>query len=189
VFPYTGPLTQPFKDEMRQALVNLDTTTKEDTIRHSRPLEEILLTLALDEDKNVQMFVIQYVDQQVLSQRQQERSLEAMSSAASNVFQDNDQQSPGTPMDYSSGEDEDELNPATVHQVELSELPLSSPNLAEGNKSDFDVHNIDFAKDTLADSQEAFVELKPTLDDVDDDNEEEEFIYRPSTPVESSDSN
>lgn len=177
---------------MRKALGSLD-NTKEDTIRHSRPLEEILLTLALDEDKNVQAFVVQYVDQQVLSQRQQERAKVAMSSSASNGLQVDDQQPPGTPMDYSSGEDEDDLKPATIHRVELSELPLSSPNLAESNnKSDFDVHNIDFAKDTLADSQEAFVELKPTLDDVDDDNneeEEEEFIYRPSTPVESSDSN
>ncbi|KAI9285389.1 armadillo-type protein [Umbelopsis sp. AD052] len=176
-------------DEMRQALVNLD-TTKEDTVRHSRPLEEILLTLALDENKNVQSFVIQYVDQQALSRRQQERALEAIASAAEDdTFHNDDQQPPGTPMDYSSGEDEDDVNQAPVHQVELSELPLSSPNLAEGNKSDFDVHSIDFTKDTLADPQEAFVELKPTLDDVDDDNEEEEFIYRPSTPVESSDSN
>ncbi|KAH8550279.1 armadillo-type protein [Umbelopsis sp. PMI_123] len=180
-------------DEMRQALINLD-STKEDNLQHSRPLDEILMALALDEDKNVQSFTIQYVDHQILSQRQQERAQEALLSAASNLSQDNDEQKPCTPMDYSSGEDEDEVNSSTIHQVELSELPLSSPNLAEGNKSDFDVHNIDFAKDTPADSQEAFVELRPTLDDVDDDHaeeeeEEEEFIYRPSTPVESSDSN
>jgi hypothetical protein len=152
-----------FSVEMRQALSNLD-ATKDDSLRHSRPLDDILLNLALDEDRNV------------LSSRQQERVKENMSTATSTLSQD---QQPGTPMDYSSGEDDEDINAQTVDQVKLSELPLSSPDLAEGT--------IDFAKDTLADSQESFVELKPTLDDVDDDEEEEEFIYRPSTPVESSD--
>ncbi|CAO3671906.1 unnamed protein product [Umbelopsis vinacea] len=161
--------------EMRQALSNLD-ATKDDSLRHSRPLDDILLNLALDEDRNVQLFIIEYVDKQVLSSRQQERVKENMSTATSTLSQD---QQPGTPMDYSSGEDDEDINAQTVDQVKLSELPLSSPDLAEGT--------IDFAKDTLADSQESFVELKPTLDDVDDDEEEEEFIYRPSTPVESSD--
>lgn len=164
-----------FSVEMRQALSNLD-ATKDDSLRHSRPLDDILLNLALDEDRNVQLFIIEYVDKQVLSSRQQERVKENMSTATSTLSQD---QQPGTPMDYSSGEDDEDINAQTVDQVKLSELPLSSPDLAEGT--------IDFAKDTLADSQESFVELKPTLDDVDDDEEEEEFIYRPSTPVESSD--
>src|ERR1700757_3975953 len=101
---------------MRQALCNLD-ATKDDSLQQSRPLEDILLTLAVDDDRNVRSFIVNYVDPQLLSQRQQEKIKETMSTETS---QDNDL-APGTPMDYSSGEDDEDVNAQTTDRVKLSE--------------------------------------------------------------------
>lgn len=165
--------------EMRDSLSDLD-TTKDDSIRHSRPLDDILLLLALDEDRNVRSFVVDYVDQDILRQRQMEIAKDAMLAAANKSSVQESQ--PGTPMECSSGEDDDIIS-STSDRAKLSELPLSNHQGIELNQPNF---SIDATQDTLVEDAEAHVELRPTIDDDDDDedndDDEEEFVYRPSTP-------
>ncbi|KAG2175386.1 hypothetical protein INT43_001033, partial [Umbelopsis isabellina] len=162
--------------EMRGSLSDLD-TTKEDSIRQSRPLDDILLQLALDEDRNVLSFVVDHVDQEILRQRQMGIAKDAMLNAANKPSVEDSQ--PGTPMECSSGEDE-EIISSNYERAKLSELTLSNHQGIEINQPNF---SIDATQDTLVEDAEAHVELRPTIDDDDDeDDDEEEFVYRPSTP-------